>query len=125
MEYPRWIFVRRPKVSAHFELANLWTRVSIQQEGQMKLGRLVFIAVITIAGLATAVQAAEAEVEVVAGGLNNPRGISIGLDGAIYVTESGKGGSGACLQGPEGGASCFGLSGSITRIDLRKGTQTR
>jgi hypothetical protein len=88
----------------------------------MKLGRLVFIAVLSVAAVATALQAAD--VQVVAGGLNNPRGITIGPEGAIYVTEAGKGGSGPCVGGAEG-AACFGLSGSITRIDLQKGTQTR
>jgi hypothetical protein len=55
--------------------------------------------------------------KVVAEGLNNPRGIGIGPDGALYVAESGSGGSGKCIPSPEGGApSCFGRTGSVTRI---------
>ena len=55
--------------------------------------------------------------KVVAEGLNNPRGIGIGPDGALYVAESGSGGAGPCIPSPEGGApSCFGRSGSVTRI---------
>jgi hypothetical protein len=54
--------------------------------------------------------------KVVAEGLNNPRGIGIGPDGALYVAESGKGGAGPCIAGPEGDQACFGRSGSVTRI---------
>jgi hypothetical protein len=55
--------------------------------------------------------------KVVAEGLNNPRGIGIGPDGALYVAESGSGGAGPCIPSPEGGASsCFGRTGSVTRI---------
>jgi hypothetical protein len=56
------------------------------------------------------------ELKVVAEGLNNPRGIGIGPDGALYVAESGKGGAGPCIAGPEGDQACFGRSGSVTRI---------
>ena len=54
--------------------------------------------------------------KVVAEGLNNPLGIGIGPDGALYVAESGKGGTGVCIPGPEGDQACFGRSGSVTRI---------
>jgi sugar lactone lactonase YvrE len=55
--------------------------------------------------------------KVVAKGLNNPRGVGFGPDGALYVAESGSGGTGKCLPSPEGGApSCFGRTGSVTRI---------
>jgi hypothetical protein len=57
--------------------------------------------------------------KVVAEGLNNPRGIGFGPDGALYVAESGSGGSGPCIQSPEGGEACFGRTGSVTRITKR------
>jgi hypothetical protein len=50
----------------------------------------------------------------VATGLDNPRLLSFS-GGALYVAEAGVGGSGPCVEGPEG-ESCFGLSGAITRI---------
>src|SRR6188472_273492 len=53
--------------------------------------------------------------EVVATGLDNPRGLAIGPDGALYVAEAGRGGDGPCVPGPFGEA-CYGPSGAITRI---------
>jgi hypothetical protein len=52
---------------------------------------------------------------IVASGLDNPRGITFGTDGALYVAEAGRGGAGPCFPGPEGEA-CFGESGAISRI---------
>jgi hypothetical protein len=53
--------------------------------------------------------------EVIASGLNNPRGLAFAPGGALYVAESGTGGTGPCFTGPEG-PSCFGETGSVTRI---------
>jgi len=58
-------------------------------------------------------------VKVIADGLYNPRGITLGEDDAIYVAEAGAGGTRpVAIPSPEGGAShqCFGESGAITRI---------
>ena len=63
------------------------------------------------------------DVKVIASGLNSPRGLVFGPDGALYVAESGKGGDGPCFEGPEG-PSCFGESGSVTRISM-SGDQSR
>jgi hypothetical protein len=57
--------------------------------------------------------------QVVADGLDNPRGIGFGPDGALYVAESGSGGAGPCVPGPEGGEVCFGRTGAVTRISKR------
>jgi hypothetical protein len=48
-------------------------------------------------------------------GLNNPRGLAIGPNGAVYVAEAGVGGAGPCAIGPGNVNSCFGLTGAITR----------
>ena len=65
--------------------------------------------------------------EVVAGGLDNPRDIIFGDDGAMYIAEAGRGNfvggltsvSGelppGCFNGPEGPV-CYGDTGAITRV---------
>lgn len=54
--------------------------------------------------------------EVVATGLANPRGMSFGDDGALYIAEAGIGGDGHCEMGPEGAEECHGGSGGVTRV---------
>ena len=57
-----------------------------------------------------------ASFEVIASGLDNPRGIAIGPDRAIYVAEAGRGGSGDSIVNGAGATVCFGYSGAITKI---------
>jgi hypothetical protein len=69
--------------------------------------------------------AAQQPFEVVASGLDNPRGLVFAPNGALYIVEAGRGGDGICQPDPANpaGEVCFGLSGAITR--LWKGQQTR
>ena len=67
-------------------------------------------------------------VTVVASGLNNPRGLAFGPDGALYVAEGGTGGTtstaGQCTQVPKPiGPYTGGFTASISRIS-RHGTRT-
>lgn len=63
--------------------------------------------------------------EVVAAGLDNPRHMVVGPDGALYVAEAGAVGDGPCVEGPEGDRECYGATSAITRIDLADGTTER
>lgn len=56
--------------------------------------------------------------EVLASGLNSPRGLSFDPNGVLYVTEAGRGGDGASIPSPSApGAQLFyGDTGAITRI---------
>ncbi|MBD2731923.1 ScyD/ScyE family protein [Nostoc sp. FACHB-892] len=58
------------------------------------------------------------QIEVLASGLDSPRKLSFGPDGALYVAEAGRGGTGASIPSPsQPGASVFyGATGAITRI---------
>lgn len=76
-------------------------------------------------GMGSSVQAAKFDFEVLASGLDSPRGITFGPDGALYVTEAGRGGTGPCIPSPAvaGDLTCYGLTGAITRI--QNGTSKR
>lgn len=90
------------------------------------LGSAVGVSGLVAAGL-TGVAAGPAvangvATDVVASGLNSPRQVSFGPDGALYVAEAGKGGNGPCVDSPEGNV-CFGFSGSVTKV--MNGRQSR
>ncbi len=61
---------------------------------------------------------AQSSIQVIASGLDNPRGLNFGLDGALYVVEAGRGGtSSLCLPLADApGIRCYGPSGAVTRI---------
>jgi hypothetical protein len=60
---------------------------------------------------------------VVMRGLDNPRGLAFAPNGALYVAEAGRGGSGPCALNGANENRCFGTTGAITR--LWKGRQSR
>lgn len=55
-------------------------------------------------------------------GLDNPRGLAFGPEGALYVAEAGRGGAGPCIM-LRGAQRCYGASGAVTR--LWRGIQER
>ncbi len=82
----------------------------------------VLVCALVVVGLSTPT-VARPDVSTIARGLDNPRGLGFAPDGALYVAEAGRGGSGPCYQGPEGDEVCFGPSGAITRV--ANGRQSR
>jgi hypothetical protein len=65
-----------------------------------------------------------AHVKVIASGLDNPRGLAFGPEGALYVAEAGHGGDGPCTDFELfGDILCYGPTGAVTRI--WRGSQTR
>ena len=53
--------------------------------------------------------------QVVAQGLNNPRGMTFGPDGSLYIAEAGVGGS-SCFTLPDGSQVCWGYTSQVTRV---------
>jgi hypothetical protein len=54
--------------------------------------------------------------------LDNPRGLAFGDDGALYVAEAGKGGTGPCAM-IRGALQCVGTTGAVSRY--HRGAQER
>ncbi|WP_291986282.1 ScyD/ScyE family protein [Luteitalea sp.] len=82
----------------------------------VSMSRWVMAGVFVVAG---SIAAASAQTPVVmAQGLDNPRGMAFGPDGAIYVAEAGRGGTSTlCLAVPTGpGQRCYGPTGAVTRV---------
>lgn len=77
-------------------------------------------AMVAVPGAATA----DPDHRVVADGLDNPRHLTVGPGNALFVAEAGSGGDGPCMDGAEGPV-CFGLTGAVTRVDVRTGLQER
>lgn len=89
----------------------------------MKLKQLTITLLTFCVAAFSGMKAAEAaSFSVIADGLYNAGGLSFGLDGNLYVTEAGIGGSGACVPPPsgQGDSLCYGTSGAVTKIENGK-----
>jgi DNA-binding beta-propeller fold protein YncE len=69
---------------------------------------VALVASLTGSGTATA----DPSVSIVMSGLDNPRGLAFGPQGALYVAEAGRGGDGPCA-GPQ---LCYGPTGAVSRL---------
>jgi len=80
-----------------------------------------FVASLVVA-LAGATGAGAQTTTVVMSGLDNPRGLAFGPEGALYVAEAGRGGPGPCVM-LRGAPQCYGPTGAVSR--LWRGEQER
>jgi hypothetical protein len=60
--------------------------------------------------------------QVVASGLDSPRGLTFGANNTLYIAEAGVGGDAPCFAHPLG-QLCFGSTGAVTEV--KRGQQTR
>jgi hypothetical protein len=77
---------------------------------------------LVVAALAGASGAGAVTTSVVMSGLDNPRGLAFGPEGALYVAEAGRGGPGPCVF-LRGAPQCYGPTGAVSR--LWRGKQQR
>src|ERR671930_2140959 len=84
--------------------------------------RFISALVATLAAALTGASGAGATTSVVMSGLDNPRGLAFGPEGALYVAEAGRGGSGPCVV-LRGAPQCYGPTGAVSR--LWRGKQER
>jgi hypothetical protein len=86
--------------------------------------RSIAVLVVALAVALIGANGARATSTVVMSGLDNPRGLAFGPEGALYVAEAGRGGPGPCFVPPiRGGLACYGPTGAVSR--LWRGVQER
>src|SRR4051794_24602310 len=76
---------------------------------------LLALATALSAAALIASSAAAATVTTVMPGLDNPRGLAFGPEGALYVAEAGHGGPAPCAAVARG-FNCYGSTGAVSRL---------
>ena len=62
---------------------------------------------LAVTALTASVATAAPQVDVLASGLSNPRGIAFAPNGQLFVTEAGRGGNGRCALLGDGQLACY------------------
>ncbi len=60
--------------------------------------------------------ASPTRIDVIATGLDNPRGLTLDGSGAVLVAEAGRGGTGPCAPGGQNEVWCLGPTGAVTKV---------
>ncbi|WP_199239780.1 MULTISPECIES: ScyD/ScyE family protein [Kribbella] len=100
----------------------------VHYQGGHMFRRTMIIGIALSTGLSLAVLPATPAVsqdspwQVVASGLDSPRGLAFGPNGTLYVAEAGVGGTSPCLPHPLG-QICYGATGAVTEV--KRGHQNR
>jgi hypothetical protein len=58
-------------------------------------------------------------------GLESPRGVAIGPNGNLVVSEAGRGGTGSCLTTATGNSVCYGTSGALGLFNFSTNSYSR
>ena len=95
--------------------------VTIMQHQRLLQQVCAFVALLLL--LASEHAAGQSPFSVVMSGLDNPRGLAFGPEGALYVAEAGRGGEGPPCLMLRGRHLCYGPTGAVSR--LRSGIQER
>ena len=80
-------------------------------------------AICALLGVSASNAVAQTPYTVVMTGLDNPRGLAFAPNGALWVTEAGRGGSGPCAINGAGENRCYGNTGAVSQF--WKGKQSR
>src|SRR5215216_2387252 len=92
-----------------------WPRPSPSGRTLSYLACATLVAALALLATPSKPVAAASTVTVVMSGLDNPRGLAFGPQGALYVAEAGRGGDGPCFF-LRGGTRCYGATGAVSRL---------
>ncbi|MES2465308.1 MAG: ScyD/ScyE family protein [Armatimonadota bacterium] len=87
---------------------------------QLRLSRVLSVLTVTAAAACALLPASAAfaqyDFTLIMSNLDNPRGLAIGPDGGVYVTEAGRGGNGTTVTTGDGSAQSFGTTSGVSRF---------